>query len=186
MARRLPISPLAATELIDFFKGALQFNAVKEGETILVYGDAHTPPHYQAAFMGAAMGLGAQAVQMTVPTTSPAVQPWGEYSEAVGKSLIAQAWKAADLVIDLTTGMGQLYGQVTTEALASGTRVLRLVAPIDILQRLYPDPEVKRKALAARAVLGPGRQLRFTSPAGTDLTMDKTGPGRGGPIRHGR
>jgi 2,5-dihydroxypyridine 5,6-dioxygenase len=125
--------------------------------------------------MGAAMGLGANAVDMTVPTTSPAVQPWGKYSKQLGESLIAQAWKAADLVIDLTTGMGQLYGQVTTEALRSGTRVLRLTDPIDILRRNHPDPENKRKALAAREVMAPAKKIRFTSNAGTDLTMDKTG-----------
>lgn len=175
MPRRLPTSHLAATELIDFFKEALQLNAVQEGETVLVYGDSNTQPHYKAAFMGAAMGLGANAVDMTVPTTSPAVQPWGKYSKQLGESLIAQAWKAADLVIDLTTGMGQLYGQVTTEALRSGTRVLRLTDPIDILRRNHPDPENKRKALAAREVMAPAKKIRFTSNAGTDLTMDKTG-----------
>ncbi len=175
MPRRFPTSPLAATELIDFFRRALEINRVKPGENVLVYGDSHTQAHYKAAFMGAAMALGATAVEMTVPATSPAVQPWGEYSDEVREGLIAQAWRAADLVIDLTTGMGQLYGQVTTEALAAGTRVLRLVAPLDILERLFPDPEIKRRALAARQVMEPARTIRFTSQAGTDLTMDKTG-----------
>lgn len=175
MRNSLPVSHLAATELIEFFKEALTHNSVTAGETVLVYGDSRTAPHYKAAFMGAAMALGANAVEMIVPTTSPAVQPWGKYSKEVGESLVAQAWKAADLVIDLTTRMGQLYSQVTTGALASGTRVLRVLDPIDILQRLAPDPEIKRKALAARDIMGPAREIRFTSAAGTDLTMDKTG-----------
>ena len=95
MSRRLPVSPLAATELVEFFKEALVINAVKAGETVLVYGDSHTQPHYKAAFMGAAMALGCTAVEMTVPTTSPAVQPWGEYSEEVGWALVRRAWRSS-------------------------------------------------------------------------------------------
>jgi 2,5-dihydroxypyridine 5,6-dioxygenase len=175
MARRLPMSHLAATELIEFFKGALSLNAVQAGETVLVYGDALTQPHYMAAFTGAAMALGTNAVQMEVPTMNPYVQPFAVHTPDAKDSLIAQAWKAADLVVDLSTNRGQLYGPVTTEALRSGTRILRLTAPIDILRRNYPDPEVKRKALAAQEIMGPAKKIRFTSAAGTDLTMDKTG-----------
>lgn len=174
MSRRLAISHLAGTELVEFFKEGLKFSAVKEGETVLVYGDSLTPPHYMAAFTGAAMALGANAVQMVVPSTSPAVQPFAPHSEELGESLMAKAWKAADLVIDVTTSMGQFYSKVTTEALKSGTRVLRVISPIDVLQRIFPDPEIKRKALAAKKVLEAGRNLRFTSRAGTELMMDKT------------
>ena len=63
---------------------------------------------------------------------------------------MAKAWTAADLVVDVTGSSGQLYFKVTTDALASGTRVLRLTAPVDILRRMFPDPEIKRKAMVAK------------------------------------
>jgi 2,5-dihydroxypyridine 5,6-dioxygenase len=175
MARQLPISHLAGTELVEFFKTGLKLSAVKEGETVLVYGDSLTPPHYMAAIMGAAMALGANAVQMVMPSTSPAVQPFAAHTKELGESLMAQAWKAADLVVDMTTSAGQLYSKVTTEALRSGTRVLRLSAPIDDLRRMYPKPEIKTRVLRSREILLAGKQLRVTSDAGTDLVMDKTG-----------
>lgn len=175
MALGLPVSHLAGTELVGFFKEGLKHSAVKQGETVLVYGDSVTPPHYMAAFMGAAMALGANAVQMVVPSTSPAAQAFAPHSEDLGESLMAKAWKAADLVIDLTTSPGQAYSKVTREALQSGTRVVRVMGPIDDLRRMFPKPEVKTRSLRSQDILSTGKQLRIASEAGTDLVMDKSG-----------
>jgi 2,5-dihydroxypyridine 5,6-dioxygenase len=167
---RLPLSPGAATEIVPLFREMLKLCKVARGETVLLYGDTHTPQHYPAAFLGAAQDLGAIPAIMTVPTTSPAVQAWAPHDRPEARpKVIMEAWKNADLVIDMTTQPGQLYTPVTYEALKSGTRVLRVSLPLDDMQRMFPTPEVIRRVRASTAILERGTRLRMTSPAGTDV-----------------
>jgi len=173
---RLPLSHGAATELVPLFRNMLRLCKVAPGETILLYGDTHTPPHYPAAFLGAAQDLGAIPAMMMVPITSPAIQPWAPHDSAAARpGIIMEAWKNAHLVIDMTTAPGQKYTPVTAEALRSGTRILRVSLPFDDMQRMFPTPDVTRRVEASTAILKDARILRMTSDAGTDLVFDKTG-----------
>lgn len=173
---RLPLTHGAATEIVPLFREMLKLCRVTTGETVLLYGDTQTLPHYPAAFLGAAQDLGAIPAIMTVPTTSPAVQPWAPHDKPEARpKVIMDAWKNADLVIDMTTQPGQLYTPVTYEALKSGTRVLRVSLPLDDMQRMFPTPEVIRRVRQSTALLARGTRLRMTSDAGTDVVFDKTG-----------
>jgi 2,5-dihydroxypyridine 5,6-dioxygenase len=178
--RQLPTSPAAATEIVGLFTELLRLSLLKRGETVLVYCDTLTPPFYPAAAMGAAQQLGAVVAQMMVPATSPAVIPWAPDVPESKPEMIMSAWKNADLVIDMITGAGQLYTPITTAALQSGTRVVRLMAELDDLRRMWPSDEVKARVLASQSILGMGRKLRVTSKAGTNLTLDKSGRPAGG------
>jgi 2,5-dihydroxypyridine 5,6-dioxygenase len=181
---RLPVSPAAATEIVGLFKDLLLLSNLKKGETVLVYCDTLTPPFYAAAALGAAHEIGAVVAQMMVPATSPAVQPWAPDVPEAKPEMIMSAWKEADLVVDMITGPGQFYTPVTTAALKSGTRVLRLSAQLDDLRRMWPSDEVKARVLASKAILEKGTTLRVTSEAGTDLVMRK--PGRPAAMQYGR
>lgn len=178
--RRLPTSPAAATETMGLFKELMELSKLKKGETVLVYHDTLTPPFYPAAAMGAAHELEAMVAQMMVPATSPAVQPWGPNIPETKPEMILSAWKGADMVVDMITGPGQLYTPVTTEALNSGTRVLRIMAELDDLRRMWPSDEVKARVLESKAILEKGEKLRVTSEAGTELVMSKSGRPAGG------
>jgi hypothetical protein len=91
---RLPLSHGAVTELV-------------------LYGDTHTPPHFPAAFLGAAQDLGAIPAMMMVPITSPAVQPWAPHDSAAARpGIIMEAWKNAHLVIDMTTDAESFCGDI--------------------------------------------------------------------------
>lgn len=174
--RQLPTSPSAATEITGLFRELMELSLLKKGETVLVYSDTLTPPHYPAAAMGAAHQIGAVVASMTVPATSPAVQPWAADTPEAKPDMIVKAWLGSDMVVDMTTGAGQYYTPVTTIALKSGrTRVMRMMATLDDLRRMWPTDEVKNRVLASREILAAGKELRVTSEAGTDLVMDKEG-----------
>lgn len=154
----------------------LKLCKVAADETVLLYTDTHTPPHYPAAFLGAAQDLGAIPAIMTVPTTSPAVQAWAPHDKPSARpKVIMNAWKNADLVIDMTTLPGQLYTPVTYEALKSGTRVLRVSLPLDDMQRMFPTPELVRRVKASTEILKRGNRCRMASDAGTDITFHYAG-----------
>jgi 2,5-dihydroxypyridine 5,6-dioxygenase len=167
---RLPLSHAAGTELVPLFRDMLKLCKVSPNETVLLYTDTHTPPHYPAGFLGAAQDLGAIPAIMTVPMTSPAVQAFAPHDQASSKPLvIVEAWKNADMVIDMTTSLGQAYTPVLGEAVKAGTRVLRVLLPLDEMQRMFPTPDTIRRTRASTAILARANKLRMTSDAGTDV-----------------
>lgn len=154
-----------ATELVDLFKTVLTHCRLQSSETLLVYTDNHSHPHYAAAFMAAGQMLGATAFQMNVPANTPAVET----------GIIARCWNEADLVVDLASITTSIYRPLRTNALKAGTRILRVTDPEDVLYRMPPDPVVRDRAKAAEALLGGARRLHVTSEAGTDIEVDISG-----------
>jgi len=162
---QFPVSYSSATELVPMFKRMLELCNVKPEETILLYTDTRTVPHYPAAFMGAAIELGAEAYQITVPTVVP--------ERDTGP--IANAWREADLVIDLVSTLAHAYSLLNEAAFEAGTRVLRVGQPLDVLTRMFPHPEVRRRVEAGAKLLDAAEEVRVTSEAGTDLVAKKKG-----------
>ena len=74
---------------------------------------------------------------------------------------------AADLVIDLTL---LLFSDEQRKIQDAGTRVLMVVEPTEILQRLFSTKDLRDRVEAAESRLRMARQLRFTNQAGTDVT----------------
>jgi 2,5-dihydroxypyridine 5,6-dioxygenase len=172
---KFPLDYAVSTELVELFKEELEACAIKAGDSILLFTDPRTNPHYPAAFFGAAKLLGAYVMEMKVPFFVPGVVLSRQYSDAVLPPRgPLEAMKAVDLVIDMST-VGWLYTNVHNEVLRSGTRTLMVKQPEDILRRLRPDPAVKKRTLAGAKVMEAGHKLRITTAAGTDLTFDKTG-----------
>lgn len=168
--RRLPLTPKLSAELTMLFRRELELCNLKAGETLLIFSDSMFNPHYVAACIGAAMLLGAEPIHMEVPHSTA----------SLSSRTIVEAWKAADMVIPLTTHIRWLYSEAHNEALDSGTRTLMVQEPVDILRRLFPDEAVRRRTTAGAAVLDRAKTMRVRSEAGTDLVLDKTGrPGIG-------
>ena len=57
----------------------------------------------------------------------------------------------------------------------AGTRVLMVVEPPEILQRLFPTPELRNRVEAGERRLSGAKCLRFTNAAGTDVTYNLGG-----------
>lgn len=164
VVKKFPLTSAGATDLVPLFRKELELCKVREGETILLFTDSQFNPHYPAAFSAAAQELGAESVIISIPS----------HGTRLDNRMIVEAWKRADMVIGMTT-VPWLYTDAHDEALDAGTRTLMVVEPDDVLRRLFPSDEVKRRTLASAEILGPGKKLRVMSKAGTDLTMDKTG-----------
>lgn len=160
--RKLELGYSASTELIPLFKSILSQCNLRSGETLLIYADTHTNPHYPAAALGAALDLGAEAFHVIVPTTVPEND----------RGVLATLWAEVDMVLDLVSTVAHAYSMLNAAALNNGGRVLRCAQPPDVLMRLLPHPDVKRRAQAGAALLRDARQMRVTSRAGTDLTLD--------------
>jgi 2,5-dihydroxypyridine 5,6-dioxygenase len=155
----------AATELLPLFREVLTACALTPGETVLVYADPHSPPHYAAAFVSAAQELGAISFQLTVPANSDPVET----------GVILAAFKGSDLVIDLASYGTSIYRPLRTEALKVGTRILRVTEPEDVLFRMPPDPVVRDRAKRSEALVDDASVLNISSEGGTDITVNKDG-----------
>lgn len=152
----------ASTDLVPLFRGVLELCHVQSGETLLIYSDHHSPRQYSAAFMRAAQDLGAQVFQIIVPTNQ----------SEITDGPIWNIWHKVDMVVDLESIMTSVYRPLRVSALESGTRVLRVTEPEDVLFRLAPTQLLRMRVQAAASLLQNGAVLRVTSPAGTDLTID--------------
>ncbi len=160
--KKFPLNYSASTELIPLFRQTLELCKLKEGETLLIYTDTHTTPHYPAAALGAALELGAEAFQVTVPTTV----------RENDRGLLADIWAGADMVLDLVSTVAHAYSLLNAAALDNGKRVLRCGQPQDVLMRLSPSPVIRKRAQAGANWLKKATTMRVTSDAGTDLTVN--------------
>lgn len=156
-------SPAAATELLPLFRQVLDACNVAPGETVLVYCDPHSPPHYAAAFVSAAQELGAISFELTVPANSDPVET----------GVILDAFKGSDLVVDLASYTTSIYRPLRTEALKVGTRIVRVTEPEDVLFRMPPDPVVRARAKRSEELVDAASTFHITSPGGSDITVDK-------------
>jgi 2,5-dihydroxypyridine 5,6-dioxygenase len=158
-------SNLATAELVDLFTEHLRLCQVNDEEHVLIYSDSGTYPHYPPAFMAAAANLGADVFQVVHPNAP--------------ERAVVDAWVRADLVIDAASGQ-HAYGNIMREALDSGTRILRMAVDEDTIRRLTPTRELRERVEAGQKIMDAGSTMRITSPAGTDLTLNKEGRGANG------
>jgi 2,5-dihydroxypyridine 5,6-dioxygenase len=84
-----------------------------------------------------------------------------------GNRPAVEALKAADMVVDL---MGIDRGSEQQEILDAGARILLAKEPPEVLMRLVPNDEDKRRVSGAAACLQRAKSLRVTSTLGTDMT----------------
>ena len=155
--------------MVDLFRAELALCKVTPDETVAILTEGKIRNDYAAAFLVAAQQLGARSFQINVPPRLAA----GDFAGNFGKTAIAgnrpviEALKAADLVIDL---MVLLFSEEQNEITASGTRMLLVVEPIEVLSRLFPHEGLRRRVEAGGERLAAAREMRITSPAGTDVT----------------
>ena len=155
----------AATDLIPLFHVVLTHCQLRSDECLMVYADYHSPPHIAAAFIAAAQQLGSDAFQITVPTQQPDILD----------GAVWDAWHKVDMVIDLESITTSVYRPLRVSALASGTRVLRVTEPEDVLFRMPPDPVVRDRAKRSEALVDEAAEFRITSEAGTDIVVNVDG-----------
>ena len=166
--------PVSDDHRIEMWREVLTLSRVKAGETVVVVtGEPSHPLNIDAA-MRAAIGLGANTFRLDLPPMRPRGPAGGDrtmylgVTPLTGQRIATETLKRADMIVDL---LGLLHSQEQLEILKAGARMLMVVEPPDVLARLMPSMEDKRRVMAADARLRAGKTMRVTSKAGTDLTV---------------
>ena len=159
---------------LEIWREVLELCKVRPGESVIVLtGETSHPQNIEAA-MRSALAQGASVFRMDLPPVPPRGPIGGDrttflgVTPLTGNRVATEALKSADMVLDL---LGLLHSPEQLEILASGTRMLMVVEPPDVLARMVPVPDDKRRVLAADARLRAAKAMRVTSKAGTDFTV---------------
>lgn len=166
--------PVSDDFRLGMWREVLQLSRVHADETVIVLtGESSHPQNIDAA-MRALISLGARTFRLDLPPVSPHRPAGGDrttflgVTPLTGQRVATDVLKQADMVVDL---MGLLHSPEQAEILQAKTRMLMVVEPPEVLARMLPCAEDKRRVMAADARLRSARTMRVTSKAGTDLTM---------------
>jgi 2,5-dihydroxypyridine 5,6-dioxygenase len=144
-------------------------------ETVAIISDHGNKLEYVAAAVEAAHSLGAGVLALSATSLShPNLPPYerGSSGREVGALLAAAA--ECDFVVDVTVA-GLIHSDVRTRITGRGKRMLFVAEQPDVLQRLMGTAELRKTAERGRDLLRAGTEMRVTSEAGTDLTVDISG-----------
>lgn len=171
----------AASLLVPMFRRQMEHCQVTADEAVALVTDVKSDRELVAASFAAALDIGAEVFEVTVPEYGRN-SVGAEISAGQGGSLRlpegpTEACKNADMVFDFTLE-GFIHVPQRTEIREAGTRILRVGSrqPF-VLRRLMPwEPEeaqaVKQKVQDARDRLEAADEMRITSEYGTDITME--------------
>lgn len=154
------------TELQAMWDEVLRLSKVAAGETVVVLTGADSNPRYITASINAAQNLGARCYRVDLPPVVETRQSGSGITPLDGNRSAIEALKQADMIVDL---MFLLHSSEQEEILKTGTRMLLAVEPPEILARMLPTQDDRRRIKAASAVLKQAKTLTATSDAGTNL-----------------
>ncbi len=156
--------------LNKLFREQLSLCGVKAGETVAVLSEGQLNNEYRELFLQSIEKLNATAVNVNLPSE---VKNLEQRLRNMGRTTLADHPEemprlyAADLVIDLTL---LLFSEEQKKIQAAGARMLMVVEPFEVLQRLFPTKQLRHRVEAAESRLQAASQLRFTNEAGTNVT----------------
>ena len=143
------------------------------GQHVVVLSEGNQLRDYALASVAAARQLGADVTDLNIPAENTVDA--NIRMANIGKNNLSQypdaidQCKRADIVID---HMLLLFSPEQIAMQAAGTRVLLVVEPVEILERLLPQEGLRERVEAAAARLKRARRLRFTNTAGTDVIYE--------------
>jgi 2,5-dihydroxypyridine 5,6-dioxygenase len=169
---------------IDAFRRVFEMCAVRAGDAVAILSETQSRQlNVQIAEL-AALGLGARAFHVVVPTpkqTSPVpIRSTGATDAIQGIEPVIAALGGSVLVVDCTIE-GMLHAKELPAVLKAGARVLMVSNEHpEALERLLPTEEHEQKVKAGIKLLRGAKRMRVTSRAGTDLAVDLEGAIAGG------
>lgn len=165
------MSMIAQDDLVALFAENFRLCEIGSGQTVAVLSEGAQLRDYAEASLEAARRLGASAQDVNIP--SDQAMDASQRIANIGQNPLSQhpwamqACKDADIVID---HMLLLFSHEQIEMQKAGTRVLLVVEPVEILQRLFPTMALRQRVEAGERHLSAARSLRFVNEAGTDVT----------------
>jgi 2,5-dihydroxypyridine 5,6-dioxygenase len=161
---------------IDVFARVFELCELRPGDSVAILSETQSRAvNVQLAEL-ALHRLGARAFHVTVPTPPQrapvAVRSTGASDALQGLEPVIAACAASTMVVDLTVE-GMLHAPELPAILERGARLLMVSNEHpEALERLAPDPALEPKVKAGYRLLKAAREMRVTSAAGTDLTVD--------------
>lgn len=157
----------------ELFSRELELCRVGPGQVVGILTENGANEEYAADFAAAAGRVGAQAFRLDLPLAVPRGETEiGARSTPGGLGTITPALGAlssCDLVVDLTF---LLFTPELDEIRAGGARVLTALTPPEVVERLFPDEDLRRRGKLSEEILGAAETLRVSSAAGTDLRYE--------------
>jgi 2,5-dihydroxypyridine 5,6-dioxygenase len=166
-------------QLVPLFQRMLERCKVKADETVLVVTDPDTNQEYAAAMFAAARSFNADVMTLILPPPPPEqasfIRTGNISSTIVANSKMALEYlKLADFVIDITS-IGLLHTKEQVAVLESGTRMLMVHDPVEVLERLFPEDDDKERVQRHAERMKKGKKIRLESDNGTDVWFDMEG-----------
>ncbi len=160
---------LGGADLVAAFEHVLRLCKVQTGEAVLIFTDPRFPhPQYPPAAFAAARSLGADVYLMV-----------SQGDQQLDDPLVRAAWCNADMILGMSMlprGIGSwMYTDTHNTALAAGARVLMVQEPFEVLKRMMPSEEIRRRGLAGAQRLQEAQEIHIVSEAGSDYTLRKDG-----------
>ena len=155
----------ADAETVALFRKQLELCDVGPGTSLAVLSEDDVRAEHATAFLAAASELEADAFQVNIRKKPGSF--FGPGNSLQGNEPAKAALKSVDMVVDL---VGLLWSREQTEITDAGPRMLLVIEPIDVLKRMVSNPGDRRRIEAASARLGEAKEMRITSPGGTDVT----------------
>jgi len=165
---------MGARDQIAMWQRVLGLCRLTPAETVVLLVGPDSHPDNARFAAEAVMECGARLARLELGQSAPSKAVASERTAYFGPTALTgnlpavAAMKSADMVVDL---MGIDRGTEQQEILDSGTRILLVKEPPEVLARLVPTEDDRRRVLAAAAVLGRAREMHVTSAAGTNLKV---------------
>ncbi|MET0153649.1 MAG: peptidase M29 [Candidatus Binatia bacterium] len=178
------MEPRLESKWIDTFRRVFEMCAVRAGDAVAILSETQSRQLNVRLAELAALGLGARAFHVVVPTpkqTSPVpIRSTGATDAIQGLEPVIAALGGAVLVVDCTIE-GMLHAKELPAVLKAGARILMVSNEHpEALERLLPTEEHEQKVKAGIKLLRGAKRMRVTSRAGTDLMVDLEGAVAGG------
>lgn len=145
------------SRMLDAWVHTLKLSKVGKNEDVVIINGIGRDARYKNVAILACERLGARV----------------NYVEVADRNNLSEAAlalvRAADLVIDLFFVFDGAFHEARQK---HGTRVLAVLEPPEILERMLPSAEDRERALAAEKQLRASRRVHVTSAAGTDLSFE--------------
>lgn len=161
---------------ISAFAEVFGLCGVEPGDVCAVLSETQSRPVNVQLSELALQSLGAKVFHVTLTTPAQSapvpVRSTGASDAIDGLQPVISALGSSVLVADCTVE-GLLHAPELPAILGQGARVLMVSNEHpELLERLAPDPALEAKVKAGTKLLKQASEMRVTSPAGTDLTID--------------
>ena len=178
------MEPRLESKWIDAFRRVFEMCAVRAGDAVAILSETQSRPLNVRIAEMAALGLGARAFHVVVPTPKQTIavpiRSTGATDAIGGLEPVIAALGGAVLVVDCTVE-GMLHAKELPAILKAGARVLMVSNEHpEALERLLPTEEHEQKVKAGIKLLRGAKRMRVTSRAGTDLVVNLEGAVAGG------